>query len=82
MIIVRDTIINEDESYSQVEKDPKNKRTVFFMVWFFVLVTVITYLSVMKYVLKNIQQPVKAADSHANHLEKGRKKLVPAHTTR
>lgn len=52
------------------------------MVLFFVLLTIVTYLLVMKYVLKNIQRPVEAAGQHISIQEKNHKQFVPVHTTR
>lgn len=52
------------------------------MVWFFVLLTVVTYLFLMKYVLNNVQPNVKAANNQAVTTEKNQKKLIPAHTAR
>ncbi|WP_158555853.1 hypothetical protein [Peribacillus glennii] len=65
-----------------MNKQPEYRRTVFFMVLLFVLLTMVTYLLVMRYVLKNIGQPAQAAPKHTFTSEKARKEFVPVPSTR
>ncbi|WP_180954472.1 hypothetical protein [Bacillus sp. V5-8f] len=52
------------------------------MILLFVLLTIVSYLLVMRYVLRNIQQPVQTAPQHTYIQEPTRTELVPAATTR
>jgi hypothetical protein len=52
------------------------------MVWLFVLLTVVTYSFVMKYVLKNINKTANVAKVVNTNTGNSNKKLVAAHTTR
>ncbi|BCB04470.1 hypothetical protein KH172YL63_26030 [Bacillus sp. KH172YL63] len=53
MIIVFDKILIEDENYSQLYL---NKRVGTQMVWFLILITVVAYGFVMKFVLSNVMK--------------------------
>ena len=52
------------------------------MVWFFIILTAVTYSFVMKYVLNHIQKPVKVMNT-VNPLENENiRELTPIHSAR